>query len=1208
VTIKSLLFLLFLYICLVWVGAAYLHPGTEFRDFGLKWTLIGLIAVFAFIVVNHLWNWSRKWRARPRKREQAAPKSAAVIHEDDAALAAAISEASAALAKAGDFRAQRDPIYRLPWRLVIGPEGSGKTSLVLNSGIEPQLLSGHAGEIGTTPGTRLCNIWLAKNTIFLEIGGRLFDGDLSRWTQLLRVVRGTDSVPFWRRLLGRQQHTTTLRGVIGCTDLREFTAASADPQRFERYCRNWNDRLRAISEVFGLKYPVYQVITKCDGIPFFQEYFHQLPESDTKQVLGSTLSNPVLAPGEVFAEVESKRLTKAFRALYQSLAERRMTQLAYEPKPTLRPDIYEFPRELKRIRGPVVQFLIDAFRPDALRPAPFLRGYYFTAVREVEMAAAPVAQTDDWQTIISRGSYSADATQMFKSDVPVPSIAKERSRRVTRRWAFVADLFHRVVLGDVPLQPAAVVDPRFELYRKKVLAGVLGVCGLAFLAFFVSWTGNRTLLGDVENALTVRARGDVTIGELRKLDALRLQVERLRNGANWWMHLGLYSGNRILDVARTAYFRRFRQLLLDDLNREMTDQLKTADGAYDPVYRTLKTHITISSGKCAVEPPLVSEVLKGVRNDIDSQRGAEWQKLSDLQIEFYANELMHGNPAPLPEDAPAVDHGRDYLRKLGGVDRIYNAILSNARKSLAKTKGLAALAPNYSQVLRGPSEPPAAFLIEGWDFIVKESKDQKSALLGDCVLGDAVDAANEAEIDPKKQADLAPEIQRLYIRDYIRNWKEFLNGYSVVPYGSVDDAVKKLETLSSNRSPLLALLALTADQTNFPTDGLQKKVQGLLQKVEKAAGLSTEVKAVASEVSGTPAEITQFFQPVHWVVPPNSELWVTEKSAAYIDALSRLRGALQKIATSTDPAGRAAASQEAEPIKDAAYDAVRQIARGFKPNGLDTVVQRLLREPIDQAGRFIQKDLNLITAGDVNGKLSLICKPYGGTFDKYPFRRGASQDASLEEFSAWFAPETGHIWKFQMATLAELIQKEGSQWKAKTAPGQKLQVTAEMLSFLNRAEAIRSAFYAKGGDKPQITYSLRPKLDPVFSSTSTVEVELDGQIHQFTSVFQKQFNWPAASGARQGAIARIRTRDVASAFLQHSGPWGVFRMMDDAEPRAYESGGIEWKYSTGGAGQRERDPIQPAPVRLEFPEFPAGANVFHSQFFEAIKCPAIAVR
>src|SRR5262245_31536718 len=173
-------------------------------------------------------------------------------------------------------------------------------------------------------------------------------------------MRGTESVPLWRRLLGKREQTVTLRGVIGCCDLREFSAASADPQRFERYCRNWHDRLRAISEVFGIRVPVYQVITKSDGVTFFQDFFQQLPESDTKQVLGCTLSqrpSVAAAPGEAFAEVESKRLTKGFRALHQSLAERRITQLAYENNHGLRPAIFEFPRELKRIRSSIVQFL-----------------------------------------------------------------------------------------------------------------------------------------------------------------------------------------------------------------------------------------------------------------------------------------------------------------------------------------------------------------------------------------------------------------------------------------------------------------------------------------------------------------------------------------------------------------------------------------------------------------------------------------------------------------------------------------------------------------------------------------------------------------------------------------------------------------------------------------------------------------------------------
>src|SRR5262245_39928120 len=165
-----------------------------------------------------------------------------------------------------------------------------------------------------------------------------------------------------------------------------------------------------------------------------------------------------------------------------------------------------------------------------------------------------------------------------------------------------------------------------------------------------------------------------------------------------------------------------------------------------------------------------------------------------------------------------------------------------------------------------------------------------------------------------------------------------------------------------------------------------------------------------------------------------------------MDALARLRGAMQKIANSTDAAARAAASQEALPIKESAFDAVRQIARGFKPNGLDQVVQRLLKEPIEQAARFIEPDVTPITAGEINGKLNLLCRSFGSTFEKYPFRRAATQDAGLDELSSWFAPEIGHIWKFQAGPIGPMTQKEGSQWKAKADDEKKLQVTPEILA------------------------------------------------------------------------------------------------------------------------------------------------------------------
>ena len=205
-------------------------------------------------------------------------------------------------------------------------------------------------------------------------------------------------LPFWRRLWSEPEAQTDLRGVIAFCDSKELTGASSDPQRLERYSRDWQERLRAIAVRFGADFPVYVVVTKCDKIPFFSDFFRRLPESEVNQVLGCTLSaqtSQTAGPNEVFVEAEAKRLTASFRPLYHALARRRLTHLAHEPNFAQRPGVYEFPRELKRIRSPLVQFLTDVFRPNSLGPSLALRGYYLTGTRETEVErAVPARMTD----------------------------------------------------------------------------------------------------------------------------------------------------------------------------------------------------------------------------------------------------------------------------------------------------------------------------------------------------------------------------------------------------------------------------------------------------------------------------------------------------------------------------------------------------------------------------------------------------------------------------------------------------------------------------------------------------------------------------------------------------------------------------------------------------------------------------------------------
>lgn len=1235
-TIKSLLFCLFLYVSLVWVGAVYLYSGPKVREFGLLWTAAGLVGLLVFIVGARILAWWRLWRIKASVRPAAPLSQAQVPHEDDAALEGLLAEANAALAKAAEHASKRakTTLFDLPVYLLIGPDGSGKTSAFLNSGLEPQLLAGQGKFDAPVAPTRLCNIWVAGDSIFVEVAGRVFGGDPGRWTQLLKVLRGKSSLPLWRRIWRDREQKLALRGVIAFCGINEFIGSS-NPERLERYSRDWRERLLAVGEVFGADFPVYQVITKCDTISFFPDYFRRLPEPEAHQVFGSTLPSraaEVSASGEVFSQAEAKRLNRSFSALYRGLAKRRLTQLAHEPDPARRPAIYEFPRELKRIRSPLVQFLIDVFRPHTLGPGPLLRGYYLTGVREVEVTATgpDVMRTERPSSDVGLGAtrmFRGDATQIFRPGDAERSVHSDRGTRFTRSWMFLHELFHDVVLSDHSAPVARVVDRRLEMYRWGALGLAGCLCFFLIGAFVWSWAGNRTLLRDVERAGLARSRTQANpsmAADLQSLETLRVQVARLtanhRNGPPIGLRWGLYSGDRPLPLMREIYFRRLQQLLLNDLNGEMVARLAavpadaTAD-RHDYTYRLLKTHLMISSGSCQAEPALASQVLREMREHLHLTRQPELRSLADRQIDFYAGELAYGNPCRLTEDPGAAKSARQYLRKLRGLDAIYTNLLASVEKASGKPQRLADLASNYAEVLDGPSEISAAFTRDGWKSLEKVSRESdRAAALGEpCVIGDAP----TSRIDWQRDQEFQQAIQRMFVRDYATRWREFLGAFSLIPYKNPQDAARKLEVLSSHRSPLLALFAMVAGQTVLPVeaakqDGVERvktiissKLPGA-KRAAKAVEQAKSMQAYQPETIGTPQDIARSFQPVHWIVPPTGDRWIGEKNNAYMDALEKLRQSMQEIArggNNPEPAVHEAAGRNYEN----ALEAVRQIARGFEPVGdeaLDKAVQRLLEEPILLTKPFIIADMEKAAAGKINTELRAFCGRMRNVIRKYPFRP-STEDITLEELAQWFAPGRGAVWQFQGQSLNDLTVKEGSQWKAKD-PTKKPQVTQELLSFLNRSQSIADVFYPAGATQPHLAYTLRPRLDASLKDF-TVEFEVNGQPHEWTRSLQKQFTWPPPPEARElGAVARLKTGSVSVPFASRGGLWGVFRIMGDAEPRPLASKQLEWKYLRGGEGRPE--PINPAPVRLEIVEFPGGVDVFNPRFFEGLQCPARAVQ
>ncbi|MGH6878204.1 MAG: hypothetical protein ACREHV_12640, partial [Rhizomicrobium sp.] len=71
-------------------------------------------------------------------------------------------------------------IGALPAIFLLGDSGAAKTTIVAHSGLEPELLAGHAYQDNLIAPTRGLNLWYARNTLFVDPGGAILADPAAR--------------------------------------------------------------------------------------------------------------------------------------------------------------------------------------------------------------------------------------------------------------------------------------------------------------------------------------------------------------------------------------------------------------------------------------------------------------------------------------------------------------------------------------------------------------------------------------------------------------------------------------------------------------------------------------------------------------------------------------------------------------------------------------------------------------------------------------------------------------------------------------------------------------------------------------------------------------------------------------------------------------------------------------------------------------------
>lgn len=976
----------------------------------------------------------------------------------------------------------------LPLLYILGDFNSAKTTAILKSGFDPELLAGQVYRDQDVVPTPVVNIWFAHESVFVEVGDAVRKAP-ALWQKLIRKTRPKAS----RSAMGKQ---APVRAAVVCVSAEQFVGVLA-PDAVVAAARQTNQMLRDLALQLGTEIPVYVILTKLDRMPHFTEYVRNLTSEEASQPLGMAFPRSAVSSG-LYAEKANVEVTGALDRILFSLGEYRLELLNRENDQNNVDPVYEFPREMRKLRNNLASYLVELARPSHLNANPYLRGFYAIGVRAhmVEQMVAAAAQQQ------AADPVGAGATRMFTVESMKAVTGPAQPQMVTRKqaqWCFLPRIFPNVILEDRSALAGTSNSQRTHLFRRIVLSSVSALLLILIICLTVSWSNNSRLehaVIDAAHALpptNVSATSLASTQSLTALDQLRATLVQLedykKNGSPFMYRWGLYHGDSVLEGARRIYFDRFRRLLLANTQTNLVAYLNSlpqtpAPGAdYTSTYNPLKGYLITTSNpdKSTSEflPPVLMQYwLNGKVPEAEDQK-----TLASRQFDYYAGELPQYSPYNINPDTLAVSKARAYLSNFGGSERIYQSMLTAAGKT-APAIDFNKAYPGSAATVVESHVVAGAFTRQGFPFMMDAIKHPDRYYSGEVwVLGNQASAS----------LDLAAVSQQLAIRyatDYASEWRTFLHSAAVQRYRGLKDAGDKLSMLSMPTSSLLELFYTVSHNTVVANPDISKE-----------------------------------FQPTQAVVSPDGDRLMGQGNQGYITGLLGLQTAVSQAAA--DPTFKPDNPAQTQPIVAAsgqAHSAVLQTATAFNPDPqghVEQAVVSLMQAPITSVDEVVHAQATPGGGG--------LCSQFTPLMAKFPFNPNATVEASPTELAAVLQPGSGALWQFYDQKLKPLVVQQGITYVP--AIGAPNKVTPEFLRFFNKASALSAALYGTGG------LAFNTHILPSKGITSIAFV-VDSQRLAGSDV-SKAFTWSLATAQQAQLTANYSSGSLP---LQFSGPWALFRL------------------------------------------------------------------
>ena len=537
-----------------------------------------------------------------------------VISEDEASAEKAPGEEKRQLKEVQDhwkqcveklqksnLRKLGNPLYVLPWYMVIGESRSGKTSAIQNSNLSSPLTD--VSRSATISGTRNCDWWFFDKAIILDTAGRYTipvdeSDDKKEWQTFLT-------------LLSKYRKKEPVNGVI--VTVSSESLLNEESGALSEKGRNVRQRINQLMRILGARFPVYLLVTKMDLVNGFTDFCDHIPGYREEQVMG--YANEEHDP-DCMQVVHNcmEAIFERLRKLRRIFVEDRINSFAVS-----------FPTEFVRLKPGLEAYAGAVFGEDVYQATPLFRGLYFSSA-----CRQGTPQSDFLET--TGIEYTND------------------SRENTNKGYFLKNFFQAVLPGDRNIfTPVS----EFLVWRKMTLSLslfsiiliCLGLCGVLTFSYYKNMETLDSLNADAfRNRSSFLGQSD----HLLQLDRQRFAINRLAEKNRGWIlpRLGLDHTLQAEKRLKENYVTRVREDLVSSLDNAFYQRIRRIDRQTS--YETMVGYADYAVRRIH----LLQSTLKG--------EDPESQKAFEQSVVFLFSRLYSGMPESVSRRFASVYY--DYLQ------------------------------------------------------------------------------------------------------------------------------------------------------------------------------------------------------------------------------------------------------------------------------------------------------------------------------------------------------------------------------------------------------------------------------------------------------------------------------------------------------------------------------------------------------------------